>query len=220
MNNDSIIALAFTAMIVMLFGVTLAAAGYRLFMVLLPIFGYFFGFVLGAQAIQAIFGTAFLATVTGWVVGFVVGLVFAVLSYLFYFAGVAILAGAIGYALGTGLMQLFGLDLSLIEWIVGMVVGLIFAVGTLVLNIQKWVLIFGSALIGAGIIVTSFLVLFGSAPPAALTTNPVKVALNSGPFWVILYLLIAAFGAAVQFSAGRGQEVQEYNRLNEVAPTV
>ncbi|MBV9323828.1 MAG: hypothetical protein JO352_08595, partial [Chloroflexi bacterium] len=38
--------------------------GYRFFIFLLPIWGFFFGFGLGAQAVQALFGDAFLSTVT------------------------------------------------------------------------------------------------------------------------------------------------------------
>jgi hypothetical protein len=217
MNTDSFIALALVMMIVMLFGGVVAFAGYRLFMILLPIWGFFFGFGLGAQAIQALLGDAFLGTVTSWVVGFIVALVFAFLSYLFYFCAVAVLAGAIGYALGVGLLQLIGIDFGLIDWLVGMVVGIIFAVGTLVLNIQKWVIIIGTALLGAGIVLGTFLMLFGSAPPAELTHNPVRVVLQSGPFWILVFLVIAALGAAAQISAGRRQEVEEYNRWNEIA---
>ena len=77
------------SMIALLVGLIIAFNGYRLFLVLLPIWGFFFGFGLGAQTIQALFGGGFLATTTSWVVGFVVALVFAVLSYLFYMVAVA-----------------------------------------------------------------------------------------------------------------------------------
>ncbi len=79
MTTDSFFALMCGGMIALLFGLVLAFAGYRLFLVLLPIWGFFFGFGLGAQSIQALFGDAFLATITSWVVGFVVGAIFAVL---------------------------------------------------------------------------------------------------------------------------------------------
>ena len=81
-----------------MFGVLLAFFGYRLFLVLLPIWGFFFGFLLGAETVQWLFnGTGLLVDVTGWVVGLVVGAIFAVLSYLFYIAAVAIIAGSLGY---------------------------------------------------------------------------------------------------------------------------
>ena len=63
-------------------GLAFAFWGFRVFLVLLPIWGFFAGFLLGANGVQYIFGEAFLATATGWVVGFLLGLLFAVLSYL------------------------------------------------------------------------------------------------------------------------------------------
>ena len=62
MSTDSFFALAVTAVIALFFGSVLAFAGYRFFLVLLPIFGFLFGFGLGAQTIQAIFGEGFLST--------------------------------------------------------------------------------------------------------------------------------------------------------------
>ena len=71
----------------------LCFAGYRFFLILLPIWGFFFGFGFGLQTMQALLGDGSLATITRWVVGFIVALVFAVLAYLFYIAAVAIIAG-------------------------------------------------------------------------------------------------------------------------------
>jgi hypothetical protein len=61
------------ALIALIFGLVVMMNGYKLFLVLLPIWGFIFGFVLGADTLQTLFGQAFLATVTSWVVGFVVG---------------------------------------------------------------------------------------------------------------------------------------------------
>src|SRR5512137_206617 len=97
MATDSFFALMCGGMIALLFGLVLAFAGYRLFLILLPIWGFFFGFGLGAQSIQALFGDAFLATITSWVVGFIVAAVFAILAYLFYVAAVAIASFSLGY---------------------------------------------------------------------------------------------------------------------------
>jgi len=97
-------------MIALAFGLVVLLNGYKLFLILLPIWGFFFGFVFGAQTMEAVFGVGFLATVTSWVVGFVVGAAFAVFSYLFWMAAVAIFSGMIGYAVGVGLMGAIGLD--------------------------------------------------------------------------------------------------------------
>src|SRR5215203_1187858 len=98
MTTDSFFALTCTAMIGLMFGSILAFAGYRFFLFLLPVWGFFFGFALGAQTIQAIFNSGFLIDLASWVVGLFVGLAFAVLSYLFFAGAVAIAVGSLGYS--------------------------------------------------------------------------------------------------------------------------
>ena len=81
-------------------GLAFAFYGFKLFLILLPIWGFFAGFLIGAELISSLLGGAdagFLATVTGWVVGFILGLVFAVLSYLYYWVAVILLGGFLGY---------------------------------------------------------------------------------------------------------------------------
>ena len=107
------------SILALIIGALALLAGYRLFLLLLPIWGFFAGFALGAQATVMLFGGGFLATVTGWIIGFVVGIIFALLSYLIYIVGVALLSAAFGYFLGAGLMLLF-LDPGLIVTLVGL----------------------------------------------------------------------------------------------------
>jgi len=218
MTNDSFFALLCVSLLALFFGFVLAFSGYRFFLVLLPIWGFFIGFSVGAQAIQAIFGTAFLSDVTSWIVGFVVAVLFAILSYLFYFIAVAILAGSLGYAIGVGLMMAIGFDMGFTAWIVGIALGLVFATGVLLLNIQKWVIICATALLGAAVIVGTFLFLFSALPPPQLVANPVAVALRTSPLWMIIYLLVAMLGAVVQFQTTRRWEIASYNRWSEITP--
>ena len=70
----------FAALFAFLIGLAFLLYGYRLFLVMLPIWGFFAGFWLGAQTIAMLLGGGFLATTTGWVVGFATGLLLAVLS--------------------------------------------------------------------------------------------------------------------------------------------
>ena len=57
----------------LLLGLGFVFYGFKLFLILLPIWGFFFGFLFGAGVVTAIFGDGFLATTTGWVVGFFAG---------------------------------------------------------------------------------------------------------------------------------------------------
>jgi hypothetical protein len=203
-------------MIAMLFGSVLLFGGYRFFIFLLPIFGFFWGFTLGAQAIQAIFGDAFLSTVTSWVVGFISALVFAVLSYVFYFVAVALISGALGYALGLGFMEAIGFNFGLLVWIVGVAAGVVLAIAVLVFNVQKFVVIAATAILGAATIIATLLYLFGG-PAAQLAQNPVRVALQASPFWAIMLIVLAVLGGVAQFQSTRHVEIETYNRFAEVS---
>ncbi len=166
-------------------GVVLLLWGYRAFLVMLPIFGFFAGLWLGAHTISVLFGAGFLADVTGLVTGFIIGLVFALLSYLFYGVGIALVAGAIGYGLGVGLMDAIGLDFWLIAVPVGIVLAILAIVLTFRFNLQKYVIIALTAIAGANALALAALLLFGArrlSPYAALPTefNPLSPAVPSG----------------------------------------
>jgi hypothetical protein len=214
MTTDSFFAVMCGGMIALLFGLALAFAGYRLFLVLLPIWGFFFGFVFGAQAIQAIFGEAFLATVTSWVVGFIVAVIFAALAYLFYIFAVAIISFSLGYSATIGVLTALGMPLlgGLIAWLIAVVVGIALAVVVLRFNIQKLVIEFATAFMGAASIVGVFVLLFGG-PAAQIMENPVKFVLNTSPFWLIVFIVLGIVGFAAQFMNNRSWEAQTYNRM-------
>jgi hypothetical protein len=216
MTTDSFFAVMCGGMIALLFGLVLAFAGYRLFLVLLPIWGFFFGFALGAQSIQALFGEAFLATITSWAVGFIVAVVFAVLAYLFYIAAVGIVSFSLGYSATIGLLTALGLPLlgGFIAWLIAVVVGVALAFVVLRFNIQKLVIEFATAFLGAGAIVGVFVLLFGG-PAAQVLENPVKFVLNNSPFWLIVFLVVGIAGFVLQYMHNRSWELQTYNRMSD-----
>lgn len=197
------------ALIAFLFGLTLCFAGYKFFLVLLPIWGFFFGLWLGADTMQALFGVGAFATVTSWVVGFVVGAVFAVLSYLFYMVAVAIIAGSLGYFVAVGLLEAIGLNMGFLVWLVGIVAAIALAIVVLRFNIQKWVIIIATAVLGAAVVFGGFFVLFN--PWANLMQNPIKAMLSQSPLLWILTLALAVFGVVVQLRNSRNFTIDNYN---------
>jgi hypothetical protein len=213
MTADSFLALACASLIAFVFGLVLCFGGYRFFLILLPIWGFFFGLVFGAQSMQMLFGVGFFATVTSWVVGFVAGAVFAVLSYFFYFAAVLLIAGALGYTAAVGLLLAIGLDMGVLVWIVGVVAAVALAFVTIRFNLQKWVIIIATSLLGAGVIFGAFLILF--APHAMVLENPVKVALGQSPLLLITALVVAALGIIMQVRINRSYTIETYNHWTE-----
>lgn len=202
--------------IALLFATALIFGGYRFFLFLLPIWGFFFGFGLGASAVQALFSTGLLATVTSWVVGFIVAVIFALLSYFFYAAAVAVAAGILGYMLGVGIMDLFGLNgLALITFIVATALAVVAVIVTFRFNLQKYVIIAATAIGGAALAVGVILLGVGGMDLVRLAESPVRLLFQTSPFMGIVFVLLAIAGIAVQIRANRRFEVETYNRFAE-----
>jgi hypothetical protein len=201
-------------LIAILFGLVMAFAGYRLMWIVLPIFGFFFGFALGAQTLQFIFGVGFLATITSWIVGFVVGAIFAVLSYLFYFLAVALVSGAAGYAITVGILGAIGLEGGFLVWLIGIVAGVALALVVLRFNIQKYAVIAITAVAGTGVIIFTLLAAFADLSWLELMLNPVVMAISNSIWWLIFFLVVAIAGAFVQLRASQAYEVEEWNRYS------
>lgn len=202
-------------LIALFVGMAICFNGYRWFVILLPIFGFMFGFGLGLDTMQSLFGAGFFGTVTGWVVGFIVALIFAILSYLFYFIGVALMGGSLGYAVGIGFMGLIGLNPGILTWIVGMTLGVIFAIATIALNLQKWVIVASTAFGGAGVIIGTFLMAFGVIPASAFGSGAVKAAIADSWFWLLGFLVLGVLGLASQMFTSRNYQIEAYeNRVN------
>ncbi len=209
MVNDSFFAIACAGLIGIMFGLALCFLGYRLFLVLLPIWGFFFGLALGAQTVQAIFGDAFLSTVTSWVVGFIIGAIFAVLSYLFYIFAVGMVAGALGYSVTVALLTGIGMNFGLIVWLIAIAVALAVVFVTFRFNLQKWVIIITTSVMGAGAIFGTFILLFN--PAARVLENPVQVALQQSFLLLILFVVLAVAGIVVQHRTSLVYQLETYD---------
>src|SRR5262245_29823805 len=116
-------------------GALVAAYGARGFFLLLPLFGFVLGFHVGGQGITAIFGDGLFATLLSWVAGLVVGLIFAVLAGLSWWAAIVILFGVVGYQIGYGVLVAIGFnDPGILPFIAGLALGVVLAIVAVVLD--------------------------------------------------------------------------------------
>jgi hypothetical protein len=205
------------ATIALLFGLAVVFSGYRLFLFLLPIWGFFTGFLLGAQTIDFLLNAGLFATVTGWVVGFFVGLLFAVLSYLFYLFAVGIVSFSLGYGATVGILAWIGFSTGFLLWLIAVVVGVVLALVVYRFNLQKYAIIVATAAGGTGVIIYTLLVLFNGALAVSLLRNPVKLALDASFWWLLFFLIVAGLGIVGQIRANRDFEAEAYNRLSEIS---
>ena len=179
--------------------------GYRIFLVLLPIWGFFAGFWLGAHATTLLFGSGFLATTTGWIIGFVAGIALAVFSYMFYMLGVAIVAGVIGYGIGAGLMAALGLSAPLLMVLVGIGAGVVVVAVTLFFNLQEYIVTLLTAVGGANAMLLGFLLLIGRVQLETVRTagSAIQPVLQDSLFWAVIWAALAIVGIVYQIRSNR-----------------
>ena len=202
-------------LIALLFGLAVIFSGYRLFLVLLPVWGFFAGFFLGVQTIQWLLNENLLATVTSWAVGFIVGAIFAVLSYLFYFIAVGIISFSLGYGATYAVLAWIGMDSAeFLIWLIAVVVGIAVALGVYYFNIQKYAIIVATAVGGTGLVIFTLLAMFSGMGPIELIMDPVKTAVDESFWWLLFFLVIAGLGIIAQIQANRSFEAEAYDRFS------
>jgi len=137
------------SLLAIVIGAALILYGYRIFLVLLPVFGFFAGFWVGASAMQWTLNENFLATLFSIIVGIVLGIIFAIASYVIYFAGVAVVAFAFGAMIAVGIMTFIGFEAGAVVSLVALAAGVLLAILTFQKNLQKY-FIMGIMSLGGG----------------------------------------------------------------------
>ena len=189
------------AILAVVIGLAFAFGGWRFFLLLLPLWGFVVGFSLATEGMRALTGDGTFATVTGWVVGLVVALVFAGLAYLFYYAAIAIFAGTVGYTLGAAAWGIIGNEQGVIAFVIGLVVGVVLAIAVLALNVPRYLVIVLTGLGGAAAIVAGWFLLIGKVPADNVTWWQVGHLIRDSWFYLIVWGLIAAAGILAQLRA-------------------
>jgi len=181
-------------------GAALLLYGYRIFLVLLPVFGFFAGFWVGASAMQWTLNENFLATLFSIIVGIVLGIIFAIASYAIYFAGVAVVAFAFGAMVAIGIMTFIGFEAGAVVSLAALAAGVLLAMLTFQKNLQKYFIMGIMSLGGGNLVILAILVLIGQISLELLRARgdmigPVLVA---GALWVIIWLGLAIAGLVYQ----------------------
>lgn len=188
-----------------LVGLGVCFFGLRYWFILLPIFAAVAGFFVGARVIQEVFGTGFLSTGVSWIIGIIVGLVFALLSWFVWYAGAIIMAGAVGASLFSGILHAFFTNpWGIALFLVALVGAVLFAAIALFLNLPIYIVIVNSALGGAALAVAGVLVLIGSVTITELSTGAAVAVADevrfqgAGILWYIVWIILAILGMLFQ----------------------
>ncbi|HWK30143.1 MAG TPA: DUF4203 domain-containing protein, partial [Solirubrobacter sp.] len=183
--------------IAILAGAVFCLRGYLAFRIVIPLWGAFVGFGVGAGIVASATGDGFLQTGLAWVVGIAVALAFGLLAYLFYNVAVIVAMGSIGFTLGTTLMLAFGVSWSWLIVLAGVAVGVLLAWAAIVADLPMALLVVLSALGGSSAIVAGLMVLFGTLDTRQLDNEAVVAAKVNG-WWWLLYAGLAVVGVIVQ----------------------
>ncbi|MFL5777314.1 MAG: DUF4203 domain-containing protein [Chloroflexota bacterium] len=182
--------------------------GYRAFFILLPLFGFVWGFIAGGELISALFGDGLFATVTGWVAGAVVGLFVAVISYFWYYAAVVVLGAAVGWSLGVGFADWLGITSPLLVFLAGAAVGAVLAVAMIVADAPAALAIVLTAVGGAAYAVAGVWMLFGQIGTKELTNGGAVGALLDKPVAIVAWIGVAVAGVLWQYFEMRRTKVE------------
>jgi hypothetical protein len=188
----------FIALISLAIGLVACFFGYRLFRAVLPIFGFVLGAIVGAQAVNLVFGDGILSTVLSIITAVVVGIVFGLLAYFFWALGVILAVGGMGFAIGAALLPAFGLDMDFVSWVIGLLVGLGFAAAAIVLRLPRAIVVAVTALWGAASTLAGVLLLLNQIEPDQLGYGAVDAVVSQSLFWLLGVLALAVVGAVFQ----------------------
>ena len=191
----------------LLVGATFCFAGYRLFLILMPAWGFLVGFALGSSGVSALFGEAFLATLTSWIVGAVVGIAFALLAYFWYWAAIVILCGSIGYAVGAGIFTGIGSS-GVVAFVIGTVFAVIAVVVAISLHVPQFLVVCFTAFNGASAMVAGLLLWFGKLAVSDLSQGAVAGVIHASWVWLFVYLVVALLGVAAQLATSRNYSLE------------
>ena len=186
------------ALILIAIGAAALFVGFKLWLVLLPIFGFFVGFVVGAELIATWLGDGFLSNVLGIVVGAAVAVVFAFLAIVWWRLGVVLVIAGFGFAIGYGLLPAIGLDADVLSWVIGLTVAAIFVVAAVVLRMPRALVIVVTSLWGSGAVLAGVLVILNQIDVEDLGFGAINQVISESFFWFMAWIALAVVGMAAQ----------------------
>jgi hypothetical protein len=179
-------------------GAAFCLRGYLAMRLIIPIWGAFTGFMLGASLVDLWEDSGFLATALGWIVGLVLALVFGLLAYLYYEVCVVIAMAAIGFALGTGFMVAIGVSWSWLIILIGVAVAVVLGFVAIVADLPMAILSLLTAAGGAVVVIAGLMLVFGVIDLDAFDSVATTERIQDSWWWYALFLALTITGMVAQ----------------------
>jgi hypothetical protein len=187
-----------TGALLVLIGALFCFRGYLAMRFVIPIWGAFTGFMVGAGLVASFTDEGFLASVFSWGVGLVVALVFGILAYFFYEIAVLLAMGAIGFALGTTVMTALGITWNWLVILVGVIIGVVLAFVAIIGDMPMVLLTILTASAGASTIVAGLFLILGKIDLADFESGSTTQTLEIEWWWYVIYAALFVIGAVLQ----------------------
>jgi hypothetical protein len=195
-------------------GSLLAAFGVRFFWILLALWGAMVGFLAGADLAATIMGDGFLATVAGWLAGAVGAIVLGLLAGAVYWAAVIVLSAGVGYALGSGILLMLGVEPGILTLAAGIAAAVALAGAAVLLRVPVVLVAVLTSFGGAGYALVGGLVLLGRVGLAELQGGALG-ALRDRPLALVAWLALGAVACAYQLITAREDEQHLLDSLDQ-----
>ena len=184
--------------IALLTGAVFCFRGYLAMRLVIPVWGAFAGFMLGAGIVSGDAG--FLGTALGWFVGLGLAVVFGVIAYLYYEVSVIIGMMGIGFVLGTSLMVAFGVTWSWLIILSGVVLAVVLAFVAIVGDLPMVLLTVLTALAGASTIVAGMMLIVGTVDLEDFDIGDTTERVADNWWWFVIYGGLVVGGIIAQFT--------------------
>jgi hypothetical protein len=172
--------------------------GYFAMRIVIPIWGFFAGFMLGAGATAFFDDSEFLSTVLGWILGFFIGLLFALIAYLFYEIAVVLAFAGIGFTFGSGLMAALNIDWDWFVILIGVAVGILFGIVAVVTELPMVVLVVFSTIAGALAMTAGLMLVFNALDTEDFSNAAIVDLIEDDWWWWVIAFALAIFGLVAQ----------------------
>jgi hypothetical protein len=184
--------------IALLTGAVFCFRGYLAMRLVIPLWGAFAGFMVGAGLVSGDAG--FLGNALGWFVGFALAIVFGLIAYLYYEVSVIIGMTGIGFVLGTSLMAAFGVSWSWLIVLSGVVMAVVLAFVAIAGDLPMVLLTVLTALAGASVIVAGLMLLFGTFDAEDFSIGMTTEYAADDWWWFVIYGGLVVGGIITQFT--------------------
>lgn len=180
-----------TSIILIALGLVSALIGLKVFRLILPLLGLVGGFMAGFTGVQAIFGTGVISTTIAIVSALFVGILFGILSYLFFEIGVVILAAIVGSSALSFLGVALGLQqdgfLVFMLGFTGAILGVIFATRR---SISAPLVIVVTSLYGVALVMVGMMLVVGGVSLDQVSSQSISATIVSVVDQSFLWLLV------------------------------